>query len=133
MLSNSPGGNWNWEQAPFKLTQEFIDVMGGTNSDLFAYFRMLVIRGFLEARAHVDEFVVLCDVHAHTSHMPCFSGPAAAASPNGVIDAMRQRFAMHLKTEAEVEKYVDELIDSSINNWRSTKYDKFQKLTNGIL
>ena len=31
MLSNSPGGNWGWESAPFKLTQEYLDVMGGEN------------------------------------------------------------------------------------------------------
>ena len=93
---------------------------------------MLVVRGFLEARAHIDEFIVLCHVHAHTSRMPCFSGPAALAM-NGVIDAMRSRFAMHLQTEPEVEKFVDELIDQSINNWRTRKYDRFQKIVSGIL
>ena len=34
MLSNSPG-NLNFESAPFKLTQEFIDVMGGVDSNVF--------------------------------------------------------------------------------------------------
>lgn len=89
--------------------------MGGVNSDLFSYYRMLVTRGFLEARAHVDEFVVLCAVHQHTSHMPCFSGPTGATA----IDAMRERFAMHLQSESEVEKFVDQLIDTSIDNWRT--------------
>ena len=98
-----------------KLTSEYIDVMGGVNSDLFSYYRMLVTRGFLEARAHVDEFVVLCAVHQHTSHMPCFSGPTGATA----IDAMRERFAMHLQSESEVEKFVDQLIDTSIDNWRT--------------
>lgn len=93
---------------------------------------MLVTRGFLEARAHIDEFIVLCDVHAHTSKMPCFSGPAAAAGTNGVIDAMRARFAMHLKSESEVEKFVEQLIDQSIDNWRTRKYDRYQRLISGI-
>ena len=35
MLSNSPGNNMNFESAPFKLTQEFIDVMGGLDSSVF--------------------------------------------------------------------------------------------------
>jgi len=91
--------------------------MGGVNSDLFSYYRMLVTRGFLEARAHVDEFVVLCAVHQHTSHMPCFSGPTGATA----INAMRDRFAMHLQSESEVEKFVDQLIDTSIDNWRTVR------------
>ena len=122
-------GNWAFEQAPFKLTAEYVAVMGGVGSDLFAYFRMLVTRGFLEARAHVDEFIVLCAIHAKTSHMPCFSGPTGATA----IEAMRSRFAMHLTSEAEVEKFVNGLIDSSIDNWRSRKYDRFQKIVSGIL
>ena len=38
MLSNSPGLNMNFESSPFKLTQEFIDVMGGVGSDGFSGF-----------------------------------------------------------------------------------------------
>merc|ERR1711920_820447 len=53
MLSNSPGGNIAFESSPFKLTQEFLDVMDGECSDQYEYFRTLVIRGFLEARKHV--------------------------------------------------------------------------------
>ena len=81
----------------------------------------------------MDEFLVLCDVHAKTSKMPCFSGPTALAGENGVIDAMRERFAMHLKSESEVEAYVSSLIDQSIDNWRTRKYDRYQKLVSGIL
>ena len=132
MLSNSPGGNWNWEQSPFKLTAEYVAVMGGVHSDLFSYFRMLVTRGFLEARAHVDEFCVLCAVHARASGMPCFSGPGGIGA-GAAVDAMRARFAMHLTSEIEVEKYVDNLIDNSIDNWRSRKYDRFQRLISGIM
>jgi phosphatidylinositol 4-kinase len=132
MLSNSPGGNWGWESAPFKLTAEYVAVMGGVSSDLFAYFRMLVTRGFLEARAHVDEFCALVAVHANTSRMPCFSGPAGIGA-GAAVDAMRARFAMHLRSESEVEKFVDQLIDNSINNYRTRQYDRFQKIVSGIL
>eukprot|EP01125_Pyxidicula_operculata_P009785 TRINITY_DN3215_c0_g1_i1.p1 TRINITY_DN3215_c0_g1~~TRINITY_DN3215_c0_g1_i1.p1 ORF type:complete len:748 (+),score=138.45 TRINITY_DN3215_c0_g1_i1:23-2245(+) len=38
MLSSSPG-NLQFESAPFKLPMEFVDVMGGKDSDKFAYFR----------------------------------------------------------------------------------------------
>ncbi|CAN0533428.1 unnamed protein product, partial [Ectocarpus sp. 8 AP-2014] len=32
MLANSPGGNLGFESAPFKLTQGFLNLMGGTQS-----------------------------------------------------------------------------------------------------
>ena len=41
ILSNSPGGNINFESSPFKLTEEFIEVMGGErDSDSFDYFQV---------------------------------------------------------------------------------------------
>ena len=41
ILSNSPGGNINFESSPFKLTEEYIEVMGGErDSDSFDYFQV---------------------------------------------------------------------------------------------
>lgn len=40
MLSNSPGGNWGFESAPFKLTQEYVEVMEGEDSEAFADFKV---------------------------------------------------------------------------------------------
>jgi phosphatidylinositol 4-kinase len=42
MLSNSPGKGIKFEKAPFKLTKEFVDVMGGVNSKYFTKFRKLL-------------------------------------------------------------------------------------------
>merc|ERR1711971_1524062 len=57
MLSNSPGGNMAFEAAPFKLTQEFLNIMDGEESEQYQYFRSLIIRGFLEIRRHSEEIV----------------------------------------------------------------------------
>jgi len=38
-LSNAPGKGVSFEKAPFKLTQEMIDVMGGVDSSKFKDFR----------------------------------------------------------------------------------------------
>jgi high-affinity K+ transport system ATPase subunit B len=43
MLTNTPG-DMGFEQAPFKLTSEFVDVMGGKDSASFAYFRELIVQ-----------------------------------------------------------------------------------------
>jgi hypothetical protein len=42
MLSNAPGKGIQFEKAPFKLTKEFVDVMGGVNSKYFNKFRKLL-------------------------------------------------------------------------------------------
>lgn len=50
LLSNSPGGNLNFESAPFKLTHEYVELLGGDSSPLFRYYRYLLVRGFVEVR-----------------------------------------------------------------------------------
>jgi len=87
MLSNSPGGNIGFESAPFKLTQEFLDVMDGECSDQYEYFRTLIIRGFLEARKHVDRIVLPVRMLLAGSKLPCFREGADA-----VLQGMQDRF-----------------------------------------
>merc|ERR1712048_87902 len=127
LFSNSPGGNIGFESAPFKLTEEFIEVMGGEeNSEMFDYFKILLIRGFLEARKHVRKFVLMAQIMLEGSPMPCFlAGPA-------VVGQLEERFATKLKNEKCVE-YVYHLIEESACNWRTVQYDKFQRITNDIL
>jgi len=45
ILSTSPK-NLGFENSPFKLTQEFVDVMGGQGSDMFEYYKILMLQGF---------------------------------------------------------------------------------------
>ena len=47
-----------FENSPFKLTQEILDVMDGECSEQYEYFRTLLIRGFLEARKHMERIVL---------------------------------------------------------------------------
>ena len=88
LLSCSPGGNMNFEAAPFKLTSEYVDLMGGTRSATFARFRELVIKGFLAARKHADKLLVLVELsHAGSGRsMPCFRAGRVT------IDDLRARF-----------------------------------------
>lgn len=73
-----------FEAAPFKLTQEYLDILGGPESTMFLYFKSLLIRGFVEVRKHMDELIVMIQIMAtkqviknastgqtHSS-MPCF-------------------------------------------------------------
>eukprot|EP00928_Gymnodinium_smaydae_P033248 TRINITY_DN23863_c0_g1_i1.p1 TRINITY_DN23863_c0_g1~~TRINITY_DN23863_c0_g1_i1.p1 ORF type:complete len:1012 (+),score=171.70 TRINITY_DN23863_c0_g1_i1:329-3037(+) len=126
MLSNSPGGNLAFEQSPFKLTRELIDVMEGESSDHYEYFRALLVAGFLEARKHVERLLLPVRIMASGSKMPCFREGAES-----VMQAFQERFFVDLTDEACVEKVI-ELIDTSANNWRTAQYDNYQRLVNGI-
>ncbi|CAE7235229.1 pikD [Symbiodinium sp. CCMP2456] len=127
MLSNSPGGNMAFENSPFKLTQEILDVMDGECSEQYEYFRTLLIRGFLEARKHMDRIVLQVRMMLTGSKMPCFREGA-----DFVLSTLQDRFFCNLTEEACIEKIV-ELIDTSVNNWRTIQYDNYQRLVNGIL
>ncbi|TDH70761.1 uncharacterized protein CCR75_005139 [Bremia lactucae] len=47
ILGIAPGGRFSLETAPFKLTGEMVDAMGGTQSDYFKAFVIFLIQGFL--------------------------------------------------------------------------------------
>lgn len=56
MLSNSPG-NLGFEAAPFKLPLEYIEVLGGVDSEQYLEFKKLFKDGFEAARKHCDRIV----------------------------------------------------------------------------
>jgi len=122
MLSNSPGGNLNFENCPFKLTNEFVQVMGSE----YSYFTILVINGFLEARKHAQQIVTLVEIMMQGSNMACFLG-----GPQTLV-FLRDRFLIDKGEEACVEHAMG-LIEESVNNWRTIQYDNYQRITNGIL
>lgn len=129
MLSNAPGGTFALETSPFKLTQEFIDVMGGEFSSHFETFRTLVIRAFLEARKYRDQICQLVRIVADCNpKLACFSGLGV----DGALSAMSDRFCVNLTEEACIERIVG-LIDESVNNWRTSSYDRYQLISNGIM
>jgi phosphatidylinositol 4-kinase B len=72
MLSNSPG-NMNFEAVTFKLTKEYVDVLGGTNSKWFQKFRKLMIKGFLCLREHAEEIISFVEMTMISGlDLPCF-------------------------------------------------------------
>lgn len=127
MLSNSPG-NIAFETSPFKLTQEFLDVMDGEQSEQYQYFCTLLIRGFLEARRHVERISTIIQMQMLNSNLPCFSGKPCET----IIQDLEERFFRGMPDDACIEQ-IHQLIDNSVNNWRTRQYDNFQKWSNGIL
>jgi len=128
LISNSPG-NVSFETAPFKLTREYLEVMGssadGKPSELFDYFKVLCIQGFLALRKHKDRLMVLVEVMKNAG-LPCFKGGQKA------VDAMHRRFHQSL-TEEQCVQLVLQMISDSMDAWRTRQYDYYQRVLNGIL
>ncbi|KAK1756237.1 phosphatidylinositol 4-kinase-like protein [Echria macrotheca] len=117
MLSNSPG-SVGFEAAPFKLTQEYVDVLGGVTSTDFEDFKKLCKQAFQALRRSADNIIDLVSMMGRESKMPCYG-----AGVGQVTTALRQRFQLHLSAD-EAESFVEtDLIG---------KYDTFQYRTQGI-
>lgn len=72
ILSIAPGGSFAFENAPFKLTPDYLALMGGVNSSLFEYFKILLIQGFMALRKYVDDFCDIVEIMSKESNLPCF-------------------------------------------------------------
>ncbi|KAI9571532.1 kinase-like protein [Boletus coccyginus] len=126
MLSNSPG-NIGFEAAPFKLSPEYVEVLGGIAGEAFLEFRRLFREGFEVARKHCDRIITLVELMQKDSTLPCF-----AAFGDQTANQLRERFQPAL-THSLVGEYVDRLIDSSMgSNW-TRLYDSFQYYSQSIL
>jgi len=125
ILSCSPR-NLGFESSPFKLTHEFAEVMGGVDSDMYNYFKILMLQGFLAARKNMDKCLQLVEIMQTGSQLPCFNRGAST------VRAMRERFHMNL-TEEQLGSLIDELVETSMHSLTTKLYDGFQYLTNGIL
>ncbi|XP_063613901.1 phosphatidylinositol 4-kinase beta-like isoform X1 [Penaeus indicus] len=125
MLSSSPR-NLGFESSPFKLTQELVEVMGGENSDMFAYFKILLLKGLLAARKHSEKIISLVEIMSSGSKLACFRAGAS------VLPALKNRFHVNM-TEEQIQAHLDSLVYNAINSITTRLYDGFQYFTNGIL
>jgi phosphatidylinositol 4-kinase len=126
ILSISPGKNLGFEASAFKLTHEFVEVMGGLGSDMFEYYKILMLQGLIAARKHMDRIVPLVEIMQTGSQLPCFGRGRAT------IKGLKDRFHVGL-TEDQLQLLIDSMVDSSINSLTTKLYDGFQYYTNGIL
>lgn len=125
LLSNAPGGI-GFEAAPFKLTAEYVDLMGGVTSPFFKLFKNLLKQAFKDLRRDADSIVVLVEMMQRGSSLPCFAAGAATSQ------ALRQRFQLQL-SELEADAFVENvLIGKSLGSLSTRLYDHYQLLTQGI-
>ncbi|XP_023173810.2 phosphatidylinositol 4-kinase beta isoform X2 [Drosophila hydei] len=126
ILSISPK-NLGFEQSPFKLTHEFVDVMGGTGSEHWREFNRLLLVGMMSARKHMDRIINFVEIMRSNAQLPCFKNGCS-----GTVQNLRKRFHMNL-TEQEMERKVEQLVQDSLKSLSTKLYDGYQYYTNGIL
>ncbi|XP_041971230.1 phosphatidylinositol 4-kinase beta isoform X2 [Aricia agestis] len=117
--------NLGFESSPFKLTSEFVEVMDGEGSDMFAYFKILILRGLIAARKHCDQIVHLVDSMRMGGQLACLRSSSAVTS-------FRARFH-HGRTEAQLHALVERLVRDALHSLSTRLYDNYQYYTNGIL
>lgn len=125
MLSNSPG-SMNFEASSFKLTNEFVDIMGGQRSQALRQFKALMIKGFMALRKHAEQIISFVEVTMMSNkNLSCFSRGSI------ILDEMRERFKLD-HSDLNAKKFMYDLIESSTDHWRTRWYDKYQRLCVGV-
>lgn len=120
MLSNSPG-SMNFEASSFKLTAEFVDIMGGQRSQGLRLFKALMIKGFMALRKNSEKILSFIEMMMVSNRrMPCFQRGAV------ILNELKDRFKLDLPA-ADCKKFMYDLIEKSTDNWRTRWYDKYQR------
>ncbi|KAF2768180.1 hypothetical protein EJ03DRAFT_375555 [Teratosphaeria nubilosa] len=125
MLSNSPG-NMGFEAAPFKLTSEYVDLLGGPESPDFTKFKDLMKDAFQALRREAERIVTLVELMGRESKMDCYAGGLV-----NVVAALRARFVLE-KSKEEAREWVEALIAKAAGSYYTRLYDTFQYRTQGI-
>lgn len=101
--------------------QELVDVMGGAGSDMFEYFKILMLRGLLAARKHHERILTIVEIMAvlSGSNLACFRGGGS------VIRSLRERFHMGM-TEEGLHGLVEGMVEASKDSLTTRLYDSFQ-------
>ena len=92
------------------------ELMNGLDSDLFRYYKNLLIKGFQILGRNVEEIMLIIDIMMEKSKLECFD--------HFDRKEFRERFKEN-SLERDLEVYVQKLIDMSYDNWRTTQYDSF--------
>jgi phosphatidylinositol 4-kinase len=127
-MGMAPGHEFSMERAPFKLTKEYVEVMGGVNDECYKEFERLFVEGFKAARKNSQIALGLVEIMMYKSNYPCFSGWRYG---HGVaLKRFEKRLMLDVPDE-KVEMRAKALVRRAMDHWGTNAYDKFQKWSNG--
>ncbi|KAF7338006.1 hypothetical protein MVEN_02024500 [Mycena venus] len=112
-----------FEPHSFKLNHEMVLLMGGRYSQGYQLFQHLTVKAFLAIRPHAEQLISTVQLMLDTG-LPSFKGEPT-------IKRLRDRYALGLN-ERQAAEWMMSVIRNAHENVRSTAYDEFQRLQNGI-
>lgn len=95
--------------------------MGGRNSQGYQLFQQLTVKAFLAIRPHADQLISTVQLMLDTC-LPSFKGEPT-------MKRLRDRFALGLN-ERQAAEWMMTIIRNAHENFRSTAYDEFQRVSN---
>ncbi|KAE9347325.1 hypothetical protein PF008_g7860 [Phytophthora fragariae] len=125
VLGIAPGNTFSLETAPFKLTPEMVEVMGGEGFDRY---RELVAQGLLALHLEAPQLLSLVYLSSNDSSFPCFQGRSRAR----IVRRLSRRLCIGWSVQ-DVERTAARIVDKSNGHRGTRQYDWFQKISNGIL
>ena len=124
-LGNSPGRLVAFETAPFKLHQEWCDILDASN--LYDDCKTLFYCGIIVIRKHSDRIRALLECMSE-AELPCL----ASYNIQTILDGIEQRLWLSNPPE-NLRESVDKLFESSKYNSFTRIYDSYQYYAHGIL
>ncbi|KAG8202679.1 PIKA, partial [Candida africana] len=111
LLSNSPG-SVGFEAAPFKLTSEYVEVLGGLESKAYLKFVDTCKNCFKALRKEWEQIVSIVELMQKGSSLPCFN------NGDNTSVLLQQRLQLHLSDE-EIDSFIElwGSVDNSFKNY----------------
>lgn len=115
----SPGKDMRFESANFKMTKEFIKILGGSEkAEPYQLFVQKTIQGYLAVREHHRDFMNLVELMSY-SGFPCFKQIS--------VQTLQQRFRMEgdqaCANQFEAAMHMRSIIEDAHDKWTTTAYD----------
>jgi phosphatidylinositol 4-kinase A len=121
----SPGKDMRFESADFKLTKEFIDIVGGDQqAEAYQLYVTKTVQAYIAVRQHYPIFRNLIQL-MHLSGFPCFKEQS--------LQKLEERFRLDLQTDLDAANHMRTLIDNAHDKWSTKFYDRIQYLQNKIV
>ncbi|CDR95103.1 1-phosphatidylinositol 4-kinase, putative [Babesia bigemina] len=122
ILGASPAADVQFEHAPFKLTKEMTDLLGGVESDNFRRYVRLLVSAYMCVRQESTLLIALVKLLQH-SGLPCFRRSS--------VITLQQRLYLDATPE-RAAGYMLRKIHTSLHNKTTMVYDMVQAWQQGI-